>query len=121
MYETLAARGIALSPKPFALGLRVEHPQALIDNIQYGQEYAAGALSWHVHELSNSINVMLLPLSFSGVIKASCCYPLSFSRSINVSCWQLVSYSKWFSVSCCALSAGDCMARSMHVWQALHL
>ncbi|KAL0049695.1 hypothetical protein WJX82_007857 [Trebouxia sp. C0006] len=41
MYETLAARGIALSPKPFALGLRVEHPQALIDNIQYGQEYAA--------------------------------------------------------------------------------
>ena len=61
MYETLAARGIALSPKPFALGLRVEHPQALIDNIQYGQEYAAGQLSWHYHEFSNSINVMLLP------------------------------------------------------------
>jgi len=49
MYETLAARGIALSPKPFALGLRVEHPQALIDNIQYGQEYAAGVLSWNDH------------------------------------------------------------------------
>jgi len=81
MYETLAARGIALSPKPFALGLRVEHPQALIDNIQYGQEYAAGALSWHVHELSNSINVMLLPLSFSGVIKASCCYPSASAGS----------------------------------------
>ena len=61
MYETLAARGIALSPKPFALGLRVEHPQALIDNIQYGQEYAAGQLSWHYHEFSNSIDVMLLP------------------------------------------------------------
>ncbi len=42
MYETLRAKGIALSPKPFALGLRVEHPQALIDTIQYGQEYAAG-------------------------------------------------------------------------------
>ncbi|KAL0040454.1 hypothetical protein WJX77_007475 [Trebouxia sp. C0004] len=41
MYQTLATRGIALSPKPFALGLRVEHPQALIDNIQYGEEYAA--------------------------------------------------------------------------------
>ena len=42
MYQTLRAKGIALSPKPFALGLRVEHPQALIDSIQYGQEYAAG-------------------------------------------------------------------------------
>ena len=46
MYRTLAARGVALSPKPFALGLRVEHPQALIDTIQYGQEYAAGQLLW---------------------------------------------------------------------------
>lgn len=42
MYRTLAASGVTLSPKPFALGLRVEHPQALIDTIQYGQEYAAG-------------------------------------------------------------------------------
>ena len=42
MYEALRAQGIALSSKPFAIGLRVEHPQALIDGIQYGQEYAAG-------------------------------------------------------------------------------
>lgn len=42
MYNALLAQGVALSPKPFALGFRVEHPQALIDSIQYGQEYAAG-------------------------------------------------------------------------------
>ena len=42
MYSALLAKGVALSPKPFALGFRVEHPQALIDGIQYGQEYAAG-------------------------------------------------------------------------------
>lgn len=28
-------RGIALEPKPFALGVRIEHPQPLIDSIQY--------------------------------------------------------------------------------------
>ena len=49
MYTALLAKGVALSPKPFALGFRVEHPQALIDSIQYGHEYAAG---WsYVHYL----------------------------------------------------------------------
>lgn len=42
MYKALLAQGVALAAKPFALGLRVEHPQTLIDGIQYGQEYAAG-------------------------------------------------------------------------------
>lgn len=42
MYTALLAGGVALTPKPFALGFRVEHPQALIDTIQYGKEYAAG-------------------------------------------------------------------------------
>ena len=35
-YEMLQQRGIPLERKPFAMGLRVEHPQALIDRIQYG-------------------------------------------------------------------------------------
>ncbi len=35
-YEMLAQKGIALERKPFAMGLRVEHPQELIDRIQYG-------------------------------------------------------------------------------------
>jgi uncharacterized FAD-dependent dehydrogenase len=35
VYEMLRRRGIALEAKPFAMGVRVEHPQALIDRLQY--------------------------------------------------------------------------------------
>lgn len=35
IFELLHREGIALEAKPFALGLRVEHPQELIDQIQY--------------------------------------------------------------------------------------
>jgi len=35
IYELLHAQGIRLEAKPFAMGVRIEHPQALIDSIQY--------------------------------------------------------------------------------------
>ncbi len=35
-YELLQRRGVPMERKAFAMGLRVEHPQALIDAIQYG-------------------------------------------------------------------------------------
>ena len=35
IYRMLAREGVALEPKPFAVGVRAEHPQALIDRIQY--------------------------------------------------------------------------------------
>ncbi len=35
IFRMLNKEGIALEAKPFALGVRVEHPQALIDSIQY--------------------------------------------------------------------------------------
>ncbi len=35
IYQLLAAKSIYIEPKPFALGVRVEHPQSLIDSIQY--------------------------------------------------------------------------------------
>lgn len=37
IYALLDRKGIALELKPFALGVRVEHPQPLIDKIQYRQ------------------------------------------------------------------------------------
>jgi len=40
-YNTLYRCGVSLAPKPFAMGLRVEHPQELINRIQYGK--------WHDH------------------------------------------------------------------------
>jgi len=37
-------RGVRMSAKPFAVGFRVEHPQALIDRIQYGRMAGSPAL-----------------------------------------------------------------------------
>jgi uncharacterized FAD-dependent dehydrogenase len=36
VYAWAAADGIALERKPIAIGVRIEHPQRLIDEIQYG-------------------------------------------------------------------------------------
>lgn len=38
VYEMLARLGARLEAKPFAAGVRVEHPQSLIDEIQYGRD-----------------------------------------------------------------------------------
>ncbi|MBJ6111216.1 FAD-dependent oxidoreductase [Hymenobacter sp. BT523] len=35
IYELLHQRGVLIEAKPFAMGVRVEHPQALIDQAQY--------------------------------------------------------------------------------------
>lgn len=37
VFHMLYSRGIAIEFKPYALGVRIEHPQPLIDQIQYGQ------------------------------------------------------------------------------------
>lgn len=44
IYELLHRRGIRLEAKPFALGVRIEHPQPLIDEIQYNQRRREAAL-----------------------------------------------------------------------------
>ncbi len=35
-FAMLQRQGVALTAKPFAIGLRIEHPQELIDRAQYG-------------------------------------------------------------------------------------
>lgn len=40
VFVMLVRAGVTLHPKPFAVGVRLEHPQALIDRLQYGS--AAG-------------------------------------------------------------------------------
>ncbi|HEY4242946.1 MAG TPA: NAD(P)/FAD-dependent oxidoreductase [Kofleriaceae bacterium] len=37
VHELLARAGVRLEAKPFAMGVRIEHPQPLIDRIQYGR------------------------------------------------------------------------------------
>lgn len=44
MYQHLTELEVAMTPKPFAMGFRIEHPQALIDRIQYGEHDAAQVL-----------------------------------------------------------------------------
>ena len=40
IYLLLHKKGILLEEKDFAIGVRIEHPQQLINEIQYGKEYA---------------------------------------------------------------------------------
>jgi len=51
IFEELAGFGVVLEPKGFAVGLRIEHPQPLIDAIQYGRHAGHGRLpsaAYHV-------------------------------------------------------------------------
>lgn len=45
MYEQLFAAGVSLEAKGFAVGFRVEHPQSIINKIQYGNEWAPSVLT----------------------------------------------------------------------------
>ena len=40
-FRTLLAAGIEMKPKPFSMGVRIEHPQTAIDRAQYGMERPA--------------------------------------------------------------------------------
>ena len=56
-YELLEQRQVALQRKPFAMGLRVEHPQELIDRIQYGDaRHAALPVADYAVTWNNSSN-----------------------------------------------------------------
>ncbi len=50
-YAMLARRSVALSAKTFQMGLRIEHPQAMIDQAQYGEHAGRadlGAADYHL-------------------------------------------------------------------------
>ncbi|MDR2771277.1 MAG: NAD(FAD)-utilizing dehydrogenase [Clostridiales Family XIII bacterium] len=38
-FAMLRASGVRMTPKPFSVGLRIEHPQRLIDAAQYGEHF----------------------------------------------------------------------------------
>jgi uncharacterized FAD-dependent dehydrogenase len=44
IYYLLHQKGVRLEAKPYALGVRIEHPQPLIDQIQYNQRQREAAL-----------------------------------------------------------------------------
>lgn len=57
IYRLLVHKNISVEPKPFALGVRIEHPQQLIDEIQY-------------HNVRSTASDLLPPASYSLVTQA---------------------------------------------------
>lgn len=56
IFELLYQKGIAIEAKPFALGVRVEHPQELIDSIQYKCDYRGEYLPPAAYSIVKQIN-----------------------------------------------------------------
>lgn len=54
-YTFLADAGARLQPKPFALGVRIEHPQPLINEIQYGVHAGHPKLPAAAYRLSQTV------------------------------------------------------------------
>lgn len=55
-YELLLKRDVSLVPKAFAMGVRIEHPQALIDNIQYGSYAGHAGLGAAPYQLRRTVD-----------------------------------------------------------------
>ena len=54
IYHMLFAEGVALEAKPFAVGVRIEHPQPLINRIQYGANAGHPRLPAAAYNLASS-------------------------------------------------------------------
>jgi uncharacterized FAD-dependent dehydrogenase len=55
VYRMLLEEGVRLEPKPFALGVRIEHPQPLINRIQYGAAAGHPALPAAAYRVAETI------------------------------------------------------------------
>jgi hypothetical protein len=55
VHAIAAAAGVALEAKPFALGVRVEHPQPLIDRAQYGADAERFPLPAAAYRLATTV------------------------------------------------------------------
>lgn len=56
-YETLLAQGVEITQKNFAIGVRVEHPQGLIDQSTYGKHYGHPTLKASSYQLTTKTSV----------------------------------------------------------------
>lgn len=55
VFEMLLEEGVTLEPKPFALGVRIEHPQSLVNRIQYGRDAAHPKLPNAYYRLAQTV------------------------------------------------------------------
>jgi uncharacterized FAD-dependent dehydrogenase len=56
VYSMLAAHGVTLEAKAFALGVRIEHPQALINRMQYGASATHPALPAAPYRVAQTVD-----------------------------------------------------------------
>jgi uncharacterized protein len=74
-FQRMLDSGIYMEQKPFAVGVRIEHPQKMIDKIQYGVfagHPALGAADYHmVVHLPNGRNVFTFCMCPGGSVVAS--------------------------------------------------
>ncbi len=73
-YEMLLREGVALAPKAFAAGIRIEHPQAMIDQAQYGPfagHPALGAAEYRLTAQQEGRGVYTFCMCPGGVVVAS--------------------------------------------------
>jgi uncharacterized protein len=78
-FEMLHARGVHLDAKPFSIGVRIEHPQSLIDQSRFGQHAGnktLGAADYKlVHHASNGRSVYSFCMCPGGTVVAATSEP----------------------------------------------
>ena len=74
-FEMLHDRGVAIDAKPFSIGVRIEHPQSLIDRCRYGESAGhklLGAADYKlVHHASNGRSVYSFCMCPGGTVVAA--------------------------------------------------
>jgi uncharacterized FAD-dependent dehydrogenase len=75
-FQMLHERGVAMQAKPFSIGLRIEHPQSLIDRARFGEKYAGhpllGAADYRlVHHARNGRSVYSFCMCPGGTVVAA--------------------------------------------------
>ncbi len=79
LFATLDARGVALAAKPFSIGVRIEHPQGMIDRARFGADAGnpiLGAADYKlVHHASNGRGVYSFCMCPGGTVVAATSEP----------------------------------------------
>ncbi len=78
-FRMLHARGVYMEPKPFSIGLRVEHPQSIIDRARFGTQAGhplLGAADYKlVHHAKNGRSVYSFCMCPGGTVVAATSAP----------------------------------------------
>ncbi len=79
VFELLHARGVHLEPKPFSIGVRIEHPQSVIDTCRFGSNAGnaiLGAADYKiVHHAKNGRSVYSFCMCPGGTVVAAASEP----------------------------------------------